>query len=120
MKDKREIFRLDEELAACLEERANEKGKNKSALIRDLVQSGLYDFDESGIEVLQQVHKTLVDLKIGFSQIGGNLNQIAYHLNSEGKLVPAELQENHKEIQDFFAKTVDKVDDAFYEIRKLI
>ena len=120
MKDKREIFRLDEELATRLEDRATEKGKNKSALIRDLVQSGLYNFDESGIEVLQQVHKTLADLKIGFGQIGGNLNQIAYHLNSKGKVIPSELQENHKEIQELFAETVGEVSEAMREIRKLI
>ncbi|WP_320173407.1 plasmid mobilization relaxosome protein MobC [Maridesulfovibrio sp.] len=120
MKDKREIFRLDEELATCLKERANEKGQNKSALIRDLVKSGLYDLDEPAIEQLKLIFKTLLELKLGFSQIGGNLNQIAYHLNSEGKLVPAELQENHKELQELFAETVGSVDEAFREIRKLI
>ena len=120
MKDKREIFRLDEELANLLEDKAAEKGQNKSALIRDLVKSGLYDLDEAAIEQLKLIFKTLIELKKGFGQIGGNLNQIAYHLNSEGRLVPAELQQNHEELQELFAETVSSVNEAFREVRKLI
>lgn len=73
------LLRLNEEEARALEEKAKERGMNESAYLRMLIYQNPRTFPE--------IQKLLRDMNYQIYKFGVDVNQIAKHLNSGGRMV---------------------------------
>lgn len=70
------------------------------------------DFTEFKIE--------LNNLRVDLSRVGGNLNQIAHHLNIHGTLdSPDELKATHQKLKDIFREITEKLNTIQDEIKRV-
>ena len=112
--------RITEDLHESVKVRAEKEGVSVSHLTRDLIKFGLDGISQADKIMLKQTHQDLCDLMQKNVQIGSNLNQIAYHLNS-GKLADMNgLKEAHSEMREQFASTIKAMSTLKSEIDKRV
>lgn len=101
-------FRLGE-LAELLDQRAAEESEmtgrrvTPSALVKRALQIYLAEDVQQHIDA-NQIIEAVKGLRIDLSRVGGNLNQIAHGFNVDGRIIPNELQQVHRELQKEFGK----------------
>lgn len=111
--------RITEELHEAIKARAEAEGVKVSRLTRDFIRFGLKGLDPAAVALLKKAHQDLNELKLSSVQIGGNLNQIAYHLNSGGRLIPADLQGEHENLVNLFKEVIGQIEGLTDEIKRL-
>lgn len=91
-----------------LTRRMDDRARAENITISDLARKAMRLYlANNELPRVEQFKGELEQFRREVARIGGNLNQIAVHMNSEGTLKTTELGQNHIEMRKLFGELID-------------